>query len=104
MSESKRTLAADTHADSSVDSQQARSDHEWLRDQTAFPRLNVGELPQSFGRYQLRRELGRGAMGIVFEAYDSTTGENVALKVMASEHADLERFRREGEIASSSSW
>jgi eukaryotic-like serine/threonine-protein kinase len=99
MSEPKRTLEADAPTDSSVDSQQAEDDREWMRDRTAFLRLQSGALPQAFGRYELRSELGRGAMGIVYEAYDAKTGETVALKVMGPEHTDLERFQREGEIA-----
>jgi serine/threonine-protein kinase len=35
------------------------------------------------GRYQLRRDLGRGAAGLVFEAVHSFTGRVVALKVVA---------------------
>ena len=41
----------------------------------------VAESPgAAAGRYQLRRELGGGGMALVFEVYDSVTGQNVALK------------------------
>jgi serine/threonine protein kinase len=48
-----------------------------------------GKLPRSFGKYTLTRELGRGAMGMVFDARDSALDRRVALKVMLpSDHPD----------------
>jgi serine/threonine protein kinase len=41
-----------------------------------------GSLPRAFGKYMLLRELGRGAMGVVFEARDSALDRRVALKLM----------------------
>jgi eukaryotic-like serine/threonine-protein kinase len=56
------------------------------------------------GKYRLVENLGRGAMGIVYRAQDSTTGAVVALKVMAAELSNdpelMERFRREAQTAS----
>jgi serine/threonine-protein kinase len=40
------------------------------------------DLPRSFGRFRLLREIGRGARGIVYQAVDSSDGRAVALKVM----------------------
>src|SRR5919201_1531575 len=37
---------------------------------------------RSLGRYQLRREIGRGAMGIVYEAYDQVLERAVAVKTV----------------------
>ncbi len=54
------------------------------------------------GRYELRGDLGEGAMGVVYEAWDRQKGRQVAVKRM---HAYLKeypaeygRFRREAEI------
>jgi serine/threonine protein kinase len=48
-----------------------------------------GSLPRAFGKYTLTRELGRGAMGMVFEARDSALDRRVALKLMLpSDHPD----------------
>ncbi len=38
--------------------------------------------PGSFGRYHLIREIGRGSMGVVFDARDTTLDRRVALKVL----------------------
>ncbi len=55
--------------------------------------------PRAFGEYTLVRELGRGAMGVVYEAIHRPIGRAVALKVLRTaldtDHVALERFRRE---------
>jgi serine/threonine protein kinase len=38
--------------------------------------------PDSFGRYRVLREVGRGAMGVVFLARDDKIGRNVAIKAL----------------------
>ena len=49
------------------------------------------------GRYRVRRQLGAGGMGVVYEACDAKRGERVAVKVVRGELTArrLERFERE---------
>ncbi|MFO0809673.1 MAG: protein kinase [Gemmataceae bacterium] len=60
--------------------------------------------PASIGGYALRRVLGVGGMGTVYEGIDSS-GQSVAVKLLspqlAKNAASLERFRQEGRLASS---
>jgi eukaryotic-like serine/threonine-protein kinase len=52
-------------------------------------------------RFQIEREVGRGAAGIVYRAYDTVTQRTVALKVLAArEEAEEARFEREGNVLS----
>jgi serine/threonine-protein kinase len=66
-----------------------------------------GPEPQRLGRYILEREIGRGAMGIVYLGRDTAINRSVAIKAipLASEFSDAEldearaRFFREAETA-----
>jgi tRNA A-37 threonylcarbamoyl transferase component Bud32 len=50
---------------------------------------------KQIGNYELGHVIGRGAMGIVYEALDKATGKNVAIKVLHPHVlADPEQFRR----------
>lgn len=65
------------------------------------------KMPAKLGRYEVIRELGKGAMGIVYEGKDPNIGRRVAIKtarrevVEASGMADemMERFLREAKAA-----
>jgi serine/threonine-protein kinase len=54
---------------------------------------------QSIGDYELLAELGRGGMGIVYQARERQSGRLVALKMMLGEKADLNRFIVEARAA-----
>ena len=60
------------------------------------------ELGDQIAGYQLKSVLGRGGMGIVYEATQLSLNRSVALKVIApgvsSDSAFRERFRREGPL------
>lgn len=60
-------------------------------------------VPEQIGIYQVVRELGRGAMGVVYLCVHPGLGRQVAVKVLSGQVAGeadfLERFRREGEMA-----
>jgi serine/threonine protein kinase len=60
------------------------------------------ELPASIGHYQVNRELGRGAFGVVYKGHDPKLKRDVAIKVLNRDalHSTMavERFRREAQV------
>jgi serine/threonine protein kinase/WD40 repeat protein len=59
---------------------------------------------ERIGEFQIVREIGRGGMGVVYEAYQTMLARRVAIKVLPRALTDLksvERFRREAQAAAS---
>jgi serine/threonine protein kinase/tetratricopeptide (TPR) repeat protein len=76
----------------------------------AAPQINGsiigGPLPQpmqTIGDYQLVREIGRGGMGVVYEAWQQSLRRRVALKILpftvANDTKQLSRFKNEAQAA-----
>lgn len=73
--------------------------------ETLAPSSNATDFSniKQLGDYVLIREVGRGGMGIVFEAVHQALGRRVALKVMLEREFEsekqIQRFRREAQAA-----
>ncbi len=68
--------------------------------------MSKPEVPESLGKYEVKSVLGRGAMGIVYRAYDPVIERVVAIKVMhehlcqSDDASDLtQRFQQEARAA-----
>jgi serine/threonine protein kinase len=61
------------------------------------------QLPEAIGAYRILARIGRGAMGVVYSAFDEANVRRVAIKVMMADfEADpetRERFSREAKVA-----
>lgn len=59
--------------------------------------------PQCLGDFRILREIGRGGMGVVYEAEQQSLGRRVALKILSQagghDAKNLERFQREARSA-----
>ncbi len=63
----------------------------------------VAALGRTLGGFRILRELGRGGMGIVYEAWESALDRRVALKLLPAgliaDPTAVERFQREARVA-----
>ncbi len=71
--------------------------------QTAAPISETELMQNSQQRLKIQRKLGEGAMGIVYEAFDSTLNRKVAVKLLPlNQNKDakaVKRFQREAQMA-----
>ncbi len=56
---------------------------------TRPPSLSDASVLQRLGRYEIRREIGLGGMGVVYEGWDPSLGRRVALKLMRPDRVGL---------------
>jgi len=71
----------------------------WLADRTLAHLRDLPDGPVVLDRYQLREEIGRGGMGIVYRATDRDLDRDVAVKVLSATTPGLaDRLRREARI------
>ncbi len=61
------------------------------------------QIPLEIGPYQIKEEIGRGGMAVVYRATDTRVSRDVALKVLLPQHSGdpsfLKRFIREGQAS-----
>ncbi|MEQ8822194.1 MAG: serine/threonine-protein kinase [Sumerlaeia bacterium] len=62
-----------------------------------------GHIPRQFGQFKVLRQIGKGGMGLVLEAFDTELERSVALKIISPEIARIpefvERLREEARSA-----
>lgn len=69
--------------------------------------IENSQIPEKIGKYKILREIGRGAMGVVYEGYDPIIKRKVAIKIIKKDLSVSEsvaneiyiRFGREAEVA-----
>ena len=78
------------HAASSTDTNELAQEEDDARDEDTSPRRSITQTdsPSTLGRYKVLKELGRGAMGVVYLGKDPTIHRFVAIKTMRLDNTD----------------
>lgn len=70
---------------------------------TPLPSAETDAVPQQLGEYRIVREIGRGGMGVVYEAAQEALARRVALKLLPAQAlrdaTQVQRFQREARAA-----
>jgi serine/threonine protein kinase len=95
------SLVATTDSTNEVDTDPVPGGPTRVKDAEADSDAPVLAAGEAFGRYQITRLLGKGAMGAVYLAYDTQLHRYVALKTpsLESNPLTIERFYREARAA-----
>ncbi|TWT94144.1 WD40 repeat domain-containing serine/threonine-protein kinase [Neorhodopirellula pilleata] len=98
-----RSLIAMLRAGISLDNLNDTVDDRFARNRSPLQPRPPHELPTNIGEFRIVRELGRGGMGVVYEAEQTALGRHVALKVLPphsfQDENRVRRFEREVQAA-----